>query len=178
MRDAPCDRAGGDNGGRSKVNLRVGLAHAPFEIAIGSGDDDFARGGDAQVIAHARPAAGHADHRARVEQGRQDAALQCLAIDLIGRRDDQQACSGVDAVAAQDLGRGGQVFDAAIRAGPDKGHVHSLACHFRKRAHIVHVGRARDERLDLVKVQCVLCLIVRIGVGVKRKVFEISDSDC
>ena len=100
MSNVSHSRAGGDDGGRSEVNLRIRLAHAPFEIAIRGRDDDFARGRDAQVIAHTRPTAWDADHRARVEQNRQDATLQCLTIDLVGRGYDQQTRSRVDVVTS------------------------------------------------------------------------------
>src|SRR5665811_1290109 len=66
------DLAGHGRGGRgrrrAKVDGRLGVAHAPVEVAVGGAETDLAVGEDAFVNADAGAAAGIGDHGASVPE--------------------------------------------------------------------------------------------------------------
>src|SRR5450756_3087565 len=59
---------GGRGGRRAQIDGRLGVAHAPVEVAVGGAEADLAVGEDALVDAHAGAAAGVGDHGAGVPE--------------------------------------------------------------------------------------------------------------
>src|ERR1044072_3067420 len=59
---------GSDNSGRGEINERVAIAHASFEIAIGSADRGFAFLDQAAPQSNARAATGRQRNRACAQQ--------------------------------------------------------------------------------------------------------------
>src|SRR5512145_2083566 len=75
------DGAGGGHSRRAEVDLGVGVAHAPLEVAVGGGQGDVAVGEGPLVHAQAGAAARIHDHGAGLHEGGNVALLQGLQVD-------------------------------------------------------------------------------------------------
>src|SRR5450756_2724502 len=86
---------GGRSGRRAQIDGRLGVAHAPVEVAVGGAEADLAVGEDALVDADAGAAAGVGDHGAGVpEHVEQALGRRGSRHGLRGRCDDEARVGG------------------------------------------------------------------------------------
>src|SRR3990167_4945317 len=78
------DRAGRRDRRRAQVDLGLGVAHPPLEVAVRGRQPDLAAAQGSLVHAEARAAAGVADDRAGLDEVLERAAEQRLAVDAPG----------------------------------------------------------------------------------------------
>ncbi len=117
------DRGGGGDLRRHEVGAAA-LALAAFEVAVGGGRGALTGGQLVGVHAQAHGAAGVPPFGSGLLEDLVQALVDGLETDAGGAGDDQHPQAVGDPPAAQDVGGGPQVLDAAVRAGADEDGVH------------------------------------------------------
>ena len=79
----------------------------------------------------------------------------------------------MDMLPAQHLRRRRQIFQAAVGAGADEGHIHMLSGHRRERLDVVHAVRAGHQRLELVELQVIFGRVRGAFIGINGLRFDL-----
>ena len=165
-------RAGRDHRGTGQIHLALPLAHAPAEVAVACADDPFPRGGHAEMVAHAGPAAGRADHGPGFDKGLNVAFFQSLLHDFLAGGNDDEPGAGRDfahgaiGVAQLRCSRG-QVRKPPVGTGADEGFM-DVRTHDMVQG--IHVGRAvgpGHRGRDLIQVDFQNADVGGVGVWVE-----------
>src|SRR6266487_833827 len=167
-------QGGGGNGRRTaQIDLGGGIAHAPGEVAVHRCQGALAGGQDAEVSSDAGAATGSSDRRAGLYKNLQVAETHGLKIDLARGGYNDHARAGSNGFAAQDTCGDGEIVQATIGAGPQEDLVDMDVFNFLDRDDVIHIGRARDQRRELRRVDLHHALVAWI-VWREHRIFALS----
>ncbi len=133
------------------------------------------------MIAHAGAASGAFDSSTRFDERLQVARIQSLEINLGGGRNHDHARARRYLATFQHLGSRGQIFQAPVGAGSQKGLINMDALYFGKRLDVVDRVGAGDHRFKLgsavTQLLGVRCIGIRVDrlVGTPRPAIEIIE---
>ena len=164
-------RAGRHDGGRTQIHLRIGIAHASFEIAIGGADRDFAFAHQTATQADACSATGRQRNGARIHQSFPITSGLGLGLHFGagGGQIKFDTRGNASAAGAHHFRGVMQIFKARVHARQQIRLLnrHMFPLHFRQRHHGLHFVRPGHMRNHGRQIEFKFDGVVRVRVGAK-----------